>query len=61
VNNASETLQDWEVVWQPAVKNIENYKATDLNTSAKTDEILCDIQRTTKSNMNAASAYEQLH
>ena len=57
VNNAKEQVQDWTVTWQPDVSNIKNYKDSDFDTSAKTEEILCDIQRTAKSNMNAASAY----
>ena len=57
VNNAKEQLQDWTVTWQPDVSNIKNYKDSDFSTSKKTEEILCDIQRTAKSNMNAASGY----
>ena len=34
-----------------------NYTAEDFNTSAKTDELLCDLQRTASSNMNSASNY----
>ena len=37
-----------------------NYTADDFDTSAKTDEILCDLQRTSSSNMNSESDYELL-
>ena len=37
-----------------------NYTADDFDTSAKTDEILCDLQRTSSSNMNSESDYEFL-
>lgn len=43
VNNAGESLQEWEVNWQPNVKNIMNYSEAQFDTSAETDEILCDL------------------
>ena len=35
-----------------------NYTDDDFDTSVKTDEILCDLQRTSSTNMNAFSDYE---
>ena len=35
-----------------------NYTEDDFDTSVKTDEILCDLQRTSSSNMNADLEYE---
>jgi len=57
VNNAAPMENEWEVVWNPDVTNINNYTTTDFDSSAKTDEVLCDIQRTSSSNMNAVSQY----
>ena len=50
----------WSAVWNSDVSNIMNYTESDFDTSAKTDEILCDLQRTSSSNMNAASGYQTL-
>ena len=36
---------------------IKNYESTDIDTDAKTDELLCDISRTKRRNMNAASKF----
>lgn len=38
-----------------------NYSASDFDSSEKTDEILCDISRTSSSNMNSASDYDLLN
>jgi hypothetical protein len=40
------------------VTGLENYTEDDVNSSAKTDELLCDLQRTSESNMIAGSGYE---
>lgn len=37
-----------------------NYVSTDFDTSAKTDEKLCDLQRTASTNMNAWSSYTSI-
>jgi len=39
------------------VTDTKNYTADDLDTSEKTDEILCDINRTSSSNMLADVDY----
>ena len=57
VNNAEAKENEWEVVFQPQVKDKLNYQATDIDSSAKTDAILCDIQRTSSDNMLAESKY----
>ena len=57
VNNATPMNTEWEVVWQPDVTNIMNYSSDDFDSSSKTDDILCDIQRTSYKNMNSASGF----
>ena len=57
VNVAEEMNVSWSAVWNSDVTNIMNYSESDFDSSAKTDEILCDIQRTSSSNMNSASGY----
>ena len=57
VNNATPEDTEWEVIWQPDVTNIMNYGSSDFDSSSKTDEILCDLQRTSYTNMNAASDF----
>ena len=58
VNNAVAAEHEWEAVWNSDVSSIMNYTASDFDTSAKTDEILCDIQRTSASNMRSTSDYD---
>jgi len=58
VNNASASSNEWDVVFNPDVEDIMNYSASDLDSSEKTDEILCDLQRTSSTNMNAASDFD---
>ena len=57
VNNGTDQNQDFEVRFQPPVDGTENYTDTDVDTSAKTDEILCDLQRTNETNMLRKSRY----
>ena len=57
VNVAEAMENEWSAVWNPDVSNIMNYTSEDFNSSEKTDEILCDLQRTSSSNMNSASDY----
>ena len=57
VNTAAEMDVSWSATWNSDVSGIMNYTAEDFNTSAKTDELLCDLQRTASSNMNSASNY----
>ena len=57
VNVSSAMEHEWTAVFNADVSGLENYTSSDFDTSAKTDEILCDIQRTAESNMNAWSDY----
>ena len=57
VNTATEMDVSWSATWNSNVSGTMNYTAEDFNTSAKTDELLCDLQRTASSNMNSASNY----
>ena len=43
VNNAVANDLEWEVNFNPDMNGIENYKASDFDSSTKTDEILCDL------------------
>ena len=56
-NNAVANELGWEVIFQPDMTGIKNYESTDIDTDAKTDELLCDISRTKRRNMNAASKF----
>lgn len=49
--------QEWEVIFQADMTGVSNYVASDIDTDAKTAEVLCDIQRTASSNMHANSKY----
>lgn len=57
VNYAVENNTEWSVLFNVDVTAVQNYGADDLDTSEKTDEILCDINRTSSSNMLAESDY----
>ena len=58
VNNAKAINTEFSVAWQPSVSaDAPNYTAEDLDSSAKTDEIMCDIQRTAFTNMMDVSEY----
>ena len=57
VNNANPEEREWEVRWQPPVNDIINYSTDSIDSSAKTDELLCDIQRTKKENMLSVSEF----
>ena len=57
VNYALDTETDWRVNWNSDVRDVLNYEVTDLDTSEKTDELLCDIQRTNSSNMLGTENY----
>ena len=58
MNNSAEMDVDWSVVFNQDVNGVMNYTEDDFDTSVKTDEILCDLQRTSSSNMNADLEYE---
>ena len=57
VNVSVATEHEWQVAFNSDVSSVENYTASDFDTSAKTDEILCDIQRTSSANMLSSSSY----
>ena len=57
VNNATAKEVEWETIWNADMKDIMNYPADDFDSSAKTDEILCDIQRTSSRNMHSSSDF----
>ena len=57
MNNATAMESEWTVVFNSDVTDVMNYQASDVNTSAKTDELLCDLQRTSSSNMNQIVDY----
>ena len=57
MNNAVAKDSEWEVRFQPPVDGVLNYAANTIETSAKTDELLCDIQRTSKDNMLPVSDF----
>ena len=51
---------EWQAVFNADVTNVMNYTSANFDTSAETDEILCDLQRTTSANMHSGSAYSLL-
>ena len=56
VNNPEPREYEWNVRWQPATSSTTpNYDESDLDSQAKTDELMCDIQRTASTNMAASS------
>jgi len=57
VNNALPSDSEWTVTFNADMSGIENYADNNFYTSAETDEILCDIQRTSTSNLNAATSF----
>ena len=57
VNNAVASENEWEVNFNPDMSSIQNYSTSDFGSSAATDEILCDLQRTAATNMNSASNF----
>jgi len=51
VNQAEPYEVEWTVKWQPDTTNVSSVATTAADTSAATDEILCDIQRTASTNI----------
>ena len=41
------------------VSALTNYESSDIDTEAKTDELLCDIQRTAETNMLEGTGYTE--
>ena len=54
-SSAKASEMTWTVNWNPDVSEVENYRKSQFDTAAKTDEILCDIQRTAAANMSSKS------
>ena len=61
MNNSVAKEVEWEANWNVDMKDIMNYTADDFDSSAKTDEILCDIQRTSSSNMHSSTGFTVLN
>ena len=57
VNNAVASENTWEVNWNVDVSSIQNYQTTNIDSEAKTSELLCDLQRTSSANMLTQSGY----
>ena len=57
VNVSIAMEHEWTAVFNADVSGEDNYTSSDFDSSEKTDEILCDMQRTADSNMNAWSDY----
>lgn len=55
--NPSPTEVDFSVLFNRDVTGLTNYSSSDIDTSAKTDELLCDIQRTVSANMLSGTGY----
>ena len=56
-NTAVAKEETWMVNWNPNVNNVQNYSASDVDSEAKTTELLCDLQRTSSSNMHSSSEF----
>ena len=61
VNQAEPFEVEWEVKWQADTTNVTGVESTVADSSKATDEILCDIQRTSQTNIPAASGYKLLN
>ena len=57
VNQAEPFEVEWQVKWQPDTTSVTGVANTAADTSAATDEILCDIQRTAATNIPAAYGF----
>lgn len=53
-------VNEWTVAFNTDVTGVTNYSDSDFDSSEKTDEKLCDIRRTDKSNMLESSDYKIL-
>ena len=54
-NTATAKEETWIVNWNPNVNDVQNYVASDVDSEAKTTELLCDLQRTSSANMHSSS------
>ena len=57
VNTPYEFELDWEVAFNPDVSGKMNYSESDTSTTEKESELLCDLQRTSYTNMLDVSKY----
>lgn len=57
VNFGVASESEFTVAFNADMSDVMNYSESQLNTAEKTDEILCDIQRTNESNMHQSSDY----
>ena len=55
--NAEEFNVDYAVIFNRDVNGVMNYSESDLDSAAKTEELLCDIQRTADANMMDANDF----
>jgi len=53
-NTATDIENEWTVVFNADMTGIMNYSDADFDTSAETDEKLCDLQRTASANMHSS-------
>jgi hypothetical protein len=51
---------EWKVKFNRDVSGMLNYEESDVDTQAEVEELLCDIQRTSDSNMLSGSGYEEV-
>jgi hypothetical protein len=52
-------VSDFEVLFNRDVTGMMNYESSDIDTQAKTEELLCDIQRTSSTNMLDGTEYSE--
>ena len=57
--NAQPFDVDFSVIFNRDVNGLSNYSESDLNSTAKTTELLCDLQRTAESNMLSGTGYSE--
>ena len=58
INVPNESNADFTVQYNPDVSpTVQTYKESDINSSEKVSELLCDLQRTAMENMPATSTY----
>merc|ERR1712147_565279 len=58
-NVADYNKVDFEVTWNMDVKGKMNYNGSDFKSGSDVDNILCDIQRTKESNMQAGISFDR--
>ena len=58
-NPYTTNVSDFSVRFNRDVSGMLNYEESDVNSSAKTEELLCDITRTMESNMLSGTGYTE--